>query len=86
MYAKDKGVLNKMEINGTGECFFTLKDHKENFVNNPITRLQIPLKTKSEELVKLFIDSINKELRNILIHIFYKHNLLVTVISTVEPR
>ena len=27
--AKEKGVLDKMEINGTGNCFITPKDHKK---------------------------------------------------------
>ena len=65
-YAKDKGVLNKMEINGTCECFFTLKDHKENFVNNPKTRLLNPAKNEVGRISEVILDSINKELRNIL--------------------
>ena len=33
--AKKAGVLDKMEINGTGNCYITLKDHKDNFANKP---------------------------------------------------
>ena len=36
-FAKDAKVLDKIEINAKQNCFITLKDHKENFVNNPKT-------------------------------------------------
>ena len=65
-YAKDKGILNKMEVNGTSECFITLKDHKEIFVNNPKTRLLNPAKNEMGRISKDILDSINNELRNIL--------------------
>ena len=44
--AKKAGVLDKMEINGTGNCFITLKDHKENFANRPTVRLINPAKNE----------------------------------------
>ena len=28
-YAKEKNILDKVEVNGTANCFITLKDHKE---------------------------------------------------------
>ena len=51
-YAKDKGVLNKIETNSMSECFNTLKDHKENFVNNPKTRLINPVKNEIGRISK----------------------------------
>lgn len=39
VFAKDANVLDKMEINAGNKCFVTLNDHKENFENNPKTRL-----------------------------------------------
>ena len=36
-YAKRADMFGGIEINGTSNCFITLKDHKENFFNHPIT-------------------------------------------------
>ena len=41
-YAKEANVLDKVEVNGTANCFVTLKDHKANFLNHPTTRLINP--------------------------------------------
>ena len=49
-FAKKKGVLNKMKVNGNSNCFITLKDHKDYFQNNPTTRQR----TKSARLVKKY--------------------------------
>ena len=38
-FAKQANILDKIEINGTSNSFITLKDHKENFTKNPMTRL-----------------------------------------------
>ena len=38
-YAKEANILDKVEVNGTANCFVTLKDHKANFLNHPTTRL-----------------------------------------------
>ena len=65
-FAKSKGVLEKMDANGTGNCFITLKDHKENFANNPQTRLLNPAKNEIGRISKDILDQINKELRNAL--------------------
>ena len=32
---KNKEVIKRMEINTEANCFITLKDHKDNFANNP---------------------------------------------------
>ena len=65
-FAKHNGVINKMEINGTSNCFITLKDHKENFANNPKTRLINPAKNEIGRISKDILENVNKELRNIL--------------------
>ena len=49
-YGKRADIFDRIEINSTNNCFITLKDHKENFVNHPITRLINPPKMKLEEL------------------------------------
>ena len=30
----DKEILHQMNMNSKNSCFITLKDHKENFLNN----------------------------------------------------
>ena len=35
----DKEILDRMDINSKNTCFITLKDHKENFLNNPTVRM-----------------------------------------------
>ena len=32
---KNNKILKHIEINGENNCFFTLKDHNNNFDNNP---------------------------------------------------
>ena len=39
-------MLEKAEVNGIANCFITLKDHKENFLNHPATRLVNPAKNE----------------------------------------
>ena len=41
-----------MDINGESNCFITLKDHKENFQNNPSVRLINPDKNELARLSK----------------------------------
>ena len=61
-FAKDKSLLDKMEVNARNNCFITLKDHKENFQNNPKTRLINPAKNEIGRISKVILDKINKEL------------------------
>ena len=61
-YAKNAGVLHKMEKNTTSNCFITLKDHKQNFNNNPTTRLINPAKNQIGRISKVVLDDINSKL------------------------
>lgn len=61
-FAKDKKLLEKMEVNARNECFITLKDHKDNFANNPKTRLINPAKNEIGRISKVILANINKEL------------------------
>ena len=38
-HAREANVIDRIEINGTGSSFITLKDHKENFLIRPTTRI-----------------------------------------------
>ena len=61
-FAKDKKLLEKMEVNARNECFITLKDHKDNFANNPKMRLINPAKNEIGRISKVILSNINKEL------------------------
>ena len=65
-FAKGAGVLKKMEVNGTNNCFITIKDHKDNFQNNPTTRLINPAKNEIGRISKVVLDNINLNLQNAL--------------------
>ena len=62
-FAKDAGVLERMDQSGNNNCFVTLKDHKENFQNNPTTRLINPAKNEIGRISKIVLDKINKQLK-----------------------
>ncbi len=64
--AKKAGVLERMQVNGTNSCFITLKDHKENFENNPKTRLINPSKNQIGRISKVVLDRINNSLKDAL--------------------
>ena len=61
-FAKPADILDKIEINGTGNSFVTLKDHKENFTNHPTTRLINPSKNEIGRICKHILDQINTKL------------------------
>ena len=65
-FAKKAGALERMHVNGTNQCFVTLKDHKENFENNPKTRLINPAKNEVGRISKVILDKINTSLKGIL--------------------
>ena len=55
--------LNCIEINGENNCFFTLKDHKDNFGNNLQVRLINPAKNELGRISKVILDKINLAIR-----------------------
>ena len=61
---ENKTALNRMFINGKNNCFITLKDHKENILNNPKTRLLNPVKNQLGRISKAILHKINLNLRN----------------------
>ena len=52
-------VLDRTEVNGTGNCIITLKDHKINFINHPTTRLINPANNETGRISKEILDRIN---------------------------
>ena len=59
---KNKEALHRLDINEESNCFFTLKDHKENFQNNPTVRLINPAKNEIGRISKIILDKINSSL------------------------
>ena len=57
-------MLQHMDIEGESNSFITLKDHKENFQNNPSVRLINLAKNELRRLSKFIIQAVNKELRH----------------------
>ena len=55
---KNNEILNRLEINGENNRFFTLKDHNNNFANNPQVRLINPEKNElgSKVISKVILD------------------------------
>ena len=59
---KNNEILKRVEINGENNCFFTLKDHKDNFAYNPQVRLIKPAKNLGR-IGKVIQDEINLAIR-----------------------
>ena len=60
---KNNNILYCIEINGKNNCFFTLKDHKDYFANNPQVRLINPGKNELGRISKVILDKINLAIR-----------------------
>ena len=59
---RNREVQNQLEINGENNSFITLKDHKENFNNNPMVRLINPTKNQFVHISKAILDTTNKKI------------------------
>ena len=64
-YAKEANILDKVEVNGTANCFITLKDHKVNSLNHPTTRFINPAKNEIRRISKQILYQINSKLSEI---------------------
>ena len=58
--ARQANIIDRIEITGTGNSFITLKDHKENFLNQP--RLLNPAKNEIGRTNKHILQNIKKKL------------------------
>ena len=61
--AKNLKLDDRIEKFSTKNAFITMKDHKENFNNNPRCRLINPSKTEIGIISKAYLDSINTNIR-----------------------
>ncbi len=60
------GIGDRIEQMKKCKAFISLKDHKENFENNPKCRLINPAKSESGKLSKIIFDKINSNVRKTL--------------------
>ena len=51
-----------MDVNGESNCFITIKNHKESFLNYPKVRLISPAKNEFGRISKTILDNINMKL------------------------
>ena len=63
LVAKDLGIDERIECLAKNTAFITLKDHKENFENNPKCRLINPAKSELGKVSKTILQKINKIIR-----------------------
>ena len=55
-------IIDRMDINAESSRFITIKDHKENFLNNPKVCLINPTKNELGRISKTILDNINIKL------------------------
>ena len=58
----DNEISDRIDINSKNTCFIILKDHKENFLNNPEVGLINPAKNELGRISKAIHNNINKRL------------------------
>ena len=56
-------IADRMDVLAKRQAFITLKDHKDNFVNNPTCRLINPTKSEMGKVSKQILDRINNAVR-----------------------
>ena len=61
-HAKEASIINRIEINGRGNSFITLKDHNKNFLNRLTTRLLNTEKNENWQNKQTHITNINTTL------------------------
>ena len=55
-------IIDRMDINTESNCYITIKDHKENFLNHLKVRLINPAKNELGRISKTILDNINMKL------------------------
>ena len=59
IHAREAKIINRIKINGTSNCFITLNDYKDNFLNCPTTGLLNPEKNEVGRISKHILQNIN---------------------------
>ena len=61
-HAREASIIDRIEINGTSNSFTTLKNHKENFLNRPATKLLNPAKNEICRISKHILQNVKTTL------------------------
>ena len=62
--ARKLGIDEKVACLAKPKAFIILKDHKENFTNDPKCRLINPAKLEQGKVSKVLLDNINRKIRD----------------------
>ena len=62
--AKDLNLENRMTKHTTNDCYVTLKDHKDEFMDKMPCRLINPAKSDIQKVSKVILDEMNDTIRN----------------------
>ena len=67
--------------------FITLKDHKQNFTNNPKCRLINPAKPELGKVSKMFLEKINKSIReSTKVHQWHNSEDVITWFNDIQSK
>ena len=87
------GIDDRLERLAMNAAFITLKDHKDNFVNNPQCRNQVsegllinPPKPEFGKVSKLLMDDINSRVRNTLVHQWNSTNDAIECFKSIPDK
>ena len=61
-HAREANVIHRIQITGTCNSFISLKEHKENVLNRPTTRLLNPAKNEIDKMSKHILQNTNANL------------------------
>ena len=75
--AEDLGIAERVPITSKREAFSSLKDHKDDFQNNPKGRILNPCKPELGKVSKQLLDPINVKLRKMTGLMQWKNSLSV---------
>ena len=84
---KDLSLNERTEQYNQNQSFFKLKNHKENFQNNPISRQINPEKLETGIISKYYIDQIHKSIREKLkINHWRNRQVVVTWFKNIKSK
>ena len=61
--ATSLNIADRIEVTANQEAYITLKEHEDNFANNPNCRLINPVKTNIGRVSKMILESINLKVK-----------------------
>ena len=85
--AENLGIDDRLERLAMNAAFITIKDHKDNFVNNSQCRLINPAKPELGKVSTLLLDDIDKRVRNAtLVHQWHSTNDVIEWFKSIPDK